>query len=191
MSKPGTSILTQSKLQYRCIPISKISWYRQRLLRYLYTIEALCCDIEFRVLWYRCFFAWVAVAPARYWTRTAVYTVYCVSSVRWHPRLLVVAELSAAHFVSSVLATFIRRSRGRRTWRSLSGTRSCRIIIQRQAVPLSWLSSSVNAFNLHHCTQLRVSRTDDGWAWWLELRVPSAKSSRQVVVEVLDHDPLL
>jgi hypothetical protein len=46
-----------SELRYRYIPISKISRYRQMLLRYLYTIsELLCFDIEFRVLRYRCFF---------------------------------------------------------------------------------------------------------------------------------------
>jgi hypothetical protein len=45
-------------------------------------IEALCFDIEFRVLRYRCFFAWAAVAPARFWTQIAVYNIYCASNVR-------------------------------------------------------------------------------------------------------------
>jgi hypothetical protein len=71
-----------SKLRYRYIPSSKISRYRQMLLRYLYTIEALRFNIVFRVLRYRCFFAWAAVAPAQYIKQIAVYTISCTSSVR-------------------------------------------------------------------------------------------------------------
>ncbi len=47
----------------------------------IYDIEALCFDIECRVLRYRCFFAWAAVAPARSWTQIAVYSIYCASNV--------------------------------------------------------------------------------------------------------------
>jgi hypothetical protein len=46
-----------SKLRNRYIPISKISRYRQMLLRYLYTISKIFFfNVEFRVLRYRCFF---------------------------------------------------------------------------------------------------------------------------------------
>jgi hypothetical protein len=46
--------------------------------------QALCLDIEFRVLRYPCFLsdlAWAAAAPTLYWTQIAVCTLHCESMI--------------------------------------------------------------------------------------------------------------
>ena len=79
------------KDQHRLITISKKRRYRSAKLRYwyipisnifsisiyaisisMYDVEALRFDIECCLLRYLCFFAWVDVARARFWTHIAV-----------------------------------------------------------------------------------------------------------------------
>jgi hypothetical protein len=60
----------------------RFSRYRSKFFRYPCTMSKLCASISKVVCFNICaFFAWVAVARARFWTHIAVSTIHCASNV--------------------------------------------------------------------------------------------------------------